>query len=238
MRGAVPALPTIDPLVLERFPDCHVLVLLAQDIEGGASTEASIAALRDAESEQRAAFGTSPASAHPHIAAWRRAYGRFGTKPSRYPCSAEALLKRTLKGESLPAINRLVDLYNAISVRHVLPVGGEDTDRIVGVPRLTVAAALEDAGEPEGGVPGDEVVWGDAQGITCRRWNWRQEPRTRLTESTRNALFVLERLDPYPLAALVAAGQELAWALTDQRKAPRVEAWLLPERRRVSLPDD
>ena len=232
-------LPTIDQLVLDRFPDFHVLVLLAEDVAGGASTDASLAVLRDAEQEQRAAFGSSPASTHPHIAAWRRAYGRFGAKPSRYPCSAEALLKRTLKGESLPAVNRLVDVYNAISVRRVLPVGGEDADRISGEQRLTFASTLEDAGESaEGSVPGDEVVWADAEGITCRRWNWRQEPRTQLTEATHNALFVLECLDPYPLASLDVAGQELAQTLVEQGPSARVEAWLLPERRRVGMSGD
>ena len=35
-----------------------------------------------------------------------------------------------LKGGELPRINRLVDVYNAISVRHMVPVGGEDADRL------------------------------------------------------------------------------------------------------------
>jgi DNA/RNA-binding domain of Phe-tRNA-synthetase-like protein len=50
----------------------------------------------------------------------------FGCKPSRYPCSAEAFLKRVARGDGLPAINRLVDLYNAVSVAFALPLGGED----------------------------------------------------------------------------------------------------------------
>jgi len=33
----------------------------------------------------------------------------FGCKPSRYPCSAEALLKRVARGNELPVINRLVE---------------------------------------------------------------------------------------------------------------------------------
>jgi DNA/RNA-binding domain of Phe-tRNA-synthetase-like protein len=37
--------------------------------------------------------------------------------PSRYPCSAEALAARVLKGGTLPRVNLLVDLYNAVSVQ-------------------------------------------------------------------------------------------------------------------------
>ena len=45
--------------------------------------------------------------------------------------------------------------------------------------------------------------------MTCRRWNWRQGTRTRLTESSTSALFLLERLEPMPLDALDAAGDAL-----------------------------
>lgn len=55
----------------------------------------------------------------------------------------EALLARTLKGQDLPAINRVVDLYNAVSVRHVLPVGGEDWDRLDGDLVLMEATGTE-----------------------------------------------------------------------------------------------
>ncbi len=54
-----------------------------------------------------------------------------------------------------------------------------------------------------------EVVWADDLGVTCRRWNWRQGTRTRLTEDSVSALFLLERLAPLPLAALDAAGDAL-----------------------------
>ena len=47
---------------------------------------------------------------------------------SRYPSSAEALITRVLKAQPLPRANALVDLYNAVSVRHVIAVGGEDAD--------------------------------------------------------------------------------------------------------------
>ena len=53
------------------------------------------------------------------------------------------------------------------------------------------------------------MAWADARGVTCRRWNWRQGTRTRLTETSTEALFLLERLAPYPLEDLDAAGDAL-----------------------------
>jgi DNA/RNA-binding domain of Phe-tRNA-synthetase-like protein len=55
-----------------------------------------------------------------------------------------------------------------------------------------------------------EAVWCDAAGVICRRWNWRQGLRTRLTEESVNTMFLLERLEPTSPAELEAAGAELA----------------------------
>jgi DNA/RNA-binding domain of Phe-tRNA-synthetase-like protein len=119
-----------------------------------------------------------------------------------------------LKGGALPRINVLVDLYNAISVRHLIPVGGEDLDRLEGPLRLTIADGSEafDGPDAEPPKPG-EVVWRDDSGVTCRRWNWRQGTRTRLTETSTRAFFVFDRLPALPAEALDRATSELSSAL-------------------------
>lgn len=173
-------------------------------------------------------IGDGPAWADAHLAAWDEAYRAFGARPNRTPCSASALRKRVLKQGSLPAINAVVDVYNALSLRYAIPVGGEDLAAYAGSPRLIVA----DGGEPfettangetvvETADPG-EVAWRDDRGITCRRWNWRQGPRTRLTEASRDMWFVLERLDPMPMAAVEEAAGELVAYL--RRLAPELQA--------------
>ena len=68
-------------------------------------------------------FASTPSNQLPHIAAWREAYGAFGAKPQRTRNSVEALDPSRAEG-ALPRVNRLTDLYNAVSVLHQLPVGG------------------------------------------------------------------------------------------------------------------
>jgi len=46
--------------------------------------------------------------------------------------------------------------------------------------------------------------------VTCRRWNRRQGPRTRLTEESASAVFLLEGLAPMPVAEAGAAAAEPA----------------------------
>ena len=147
--------------------------------------------------------------------AWRAAFSGFGAKPSRYPSSAEALVGRVLKGQPLPRVNVLVDLYNAVSVRHVVPLGGEDADRLEGALHLTVADGSETF-DDELVAPG-EVVWRDDRGVTCRRWNWRQGRRTRLTEDTTNAFFVFLR---------VQFMRALPMELQDAAKIAAVADWI------------
>ncbi|MEW2292289.1 phenylalanine--tRNA ligase beta subunit-related protein [Streptomyces sp. NPDC006743] len=193
----------------------HVAVE-AHGLVNGPSTEAGAALLDDAA--RRLALRLDGRAPHedPHMAAWRETYTAFGSKPSRTRNSAEALAKRALSDAGLPRINVLVDLYNAVSVAHLIPVGGEDLDRIRGGMSLvraggeeefvTVAGGEEVVEHPDAG----EVVWRDEAGVTCRRWNWRQGPRTRLTERTTSGLFLLESLAPMPVADVVRAAGELA----------------------------
>jgi DNA/RNA-binding domain of Phe-tRNA-synthetase-like protein len=223
----------VDARVLERFPDYTAIVLYASNLENGESDAESIAILRDAEAFARTQ-SSEPASSHPHIQAWRNVFSAFGAKPSKFPCSAEALLKRVLRGDELPPINRIVDAYNAVSIRHVVPAGGEDLDRLESDLVLTFADGTEPfdllSGDgvpehPSGGrtpehpTPG-EVVWKDSAGVTCRRWNWRQCRRTRLLPETRSAYFVIDRLAPYPIETLERAADSLTELL--ERFSPGV----------------
>ncbi|MEW1777673.1 phenylalanine--tRNA ligase beta subunit-related protein [Streptomyces sp. NPDC086777] len=218
---------TVSDEVRALAPGFTHLVIEAHGLLNGPSTEASSALLDDAAGRLAARLDGRAPHEDPHMVAWRAAYTAFGSKPSRTRNSAEALAKRALADGGLPRINLLVDLYNAVSVAHLIPVGGEDLDLIQGGMRLvratgeedfvTVAGGEETVEHPDAG----EVVWCDDAGVTCRRWNWRQGPRTRLTERTASAVFLLEGLAPVP--DVVAAGAELAELLEKFSPGARIE---------------
>ncbi|MGI5467536.1 B3/B4 domain-containing protein [Streptomyces sp. CA-132043] len=220
---------TVSDDVRALAPGFAHLVVEARDLVNGPSDEASSALLDEAAARLAVRLGGAPPQDEPHIAAWRAAYTAFGAKPSRTRNSAEALARRTLAEGGLPRVNRLVDVYNAISVAHAIPVGGEDLDRIEGDMRLVRATGDEPFETAAGGEqvvehpePG-EVVWRDAAGVTCRRWNWRQGLRTRLTEDSTRALFLLERMAPMSLDALEEAGAELVETLEKFSPGARIQ---------------
>ncbi|MER6127709.1 phenylalanine--tRNA ligase beta subunit-related protein [Streptomyces sp. NPDC001795] len=219
---------TVSDEVRALAPAFTHVAIEAHGLVNGPSTDATSALLDDAARRLAARLDGRAPHEDPHMAAWRAAYTAFGAKPSRTRNSAEALAKRSLTDAGLPRINVLVDVYNAISVAHLIPVGGEDLDRIQGGMRLvratgqeefmTVAAGEESVEHPDAG----EVVWRDEAGVTCRRWNWRQGPRTRLTEESTSALFLLESLAPMPVADVETAGAELAELLEKFSPGARV----------------
>lgn len=203
----------VEPEVLTLRPDYRALLLAVEGIVPGLSDAAGDTLLHEAEAAARNALRDRSVEELPHVASWREAYRAFGAKPQRTRNSLEALLRRTPSG--LPRVNRLTDIYNAVSVLHLVPIGGEDLSRYAGSPRLLRATGSEPFDTVADGstvvehpVPG-EVVWCDDAGVTCRRWNWRQAHRTQLTDDTTTALFILDALEPMTDEALDAAGQDL-----------------------------
>ncbi|MFF5498462.1 B3/4 domain-containing protein [Streptomyces aquilus] len=220
---------TVSDEVRALAPGFTHVAIEAHGLVNGPSTDASSALLDDAARRLAVRLDGRAPHEDPHMTAWREMYTAFGSKPSRTRNSAEALARRALADGGLPRINLLVDLYNAISVAHLIPVGGEDIDRIQGGMRLvraggdeefvTVAGGEEVVEHPDAG----EVVWRDELGVTCRRWNWRQGPRTRLTEETVSGIFLLESLAPMPVAEVERAGAELAELLEKFSPGARID---------------
>ncbi|MDL4773416.1 MULTISPECIES: B3/B4 domain-containing protein [Thermomonosporaceae] len=214
----------VDEAVRELRPDFAVLVMTATGLSNGPGDATSATWL------DLAAKAAPESLGDPHVEAWREAYRAFGAKPKRTRPSVEALLRRA---DALPAVNKVVDAYNAVSLEYALPIGGEDLDAYRGPARLVRARGDEPFDTVSGGEtitehPAEgEVVWRDDDGVTCRRWNWRQCARTRLTETTTNALFLLERLAPYSLDRLHEAGTDLAGRLRLITPDVRIETRLI-----------
>jgi DNA/RNA-binding domain of Phe-tRNA-synthetase-like protein len=208
----------VDSAVFALRPDYRALLLAVDGIVPGPGDQESDALLQVAQAAAGEALNGGPPEQLPHVAAWREAYRAFGAKPQRTRNSLEALLRRAESG--LPRVNRLTDYYNAVSVLHQIPLGGEDLTRYASPPRLVRATGAEPFDTVADGIavtehpdPG-EVVWCDDAGVTCRRWNWRQARRTQLSDDTTAALFILDALTPVTDQELHAAAADLVARLT------------------------
>ena len=204
----------VSPEVFSRHPDALIGVIVAENMENAADGDTTEKLLREAEMHVQRTMNAETFKDHPHIAAMQEIHRSFGNNPNKFPPSVQALLKRVLKGGQLPVINPLVDVYNVISLKYVVCVGAEDTDLCAGDLRLTVAEGGEpftplgeDANDPA--IAG-ELIYRDDAGVICRKLNWREGDRTKITEQTKNAVIVVEGFPPVTRDVLEGMLQELA----------------------------
>src|SRR5262245_8663544 len=221
----------VEEQVFTLRPDYRAMLLAVDGLVPGPSDQVSDALLQTAQAAAGEALHDRSVEQLPHVAAWREAYRAFGAKPQRTRNRLEALVPRA--APALPRVNRLTDLYNAVSVLHQIPIGGEDLTRYSGAPRLVRAVGDEPFDTVTDGTvlfehpqPG-EVVWCDDAGVTCRRWNWRQARRTQLGEETSAAVFILDALDPMTDEAIRSATEDLVDHLMRLGPDIRVERRLI-----------
>ncbi|WP_064456979.1 B3/B4 domain-containing protein [Streptomyces hygroscopicus] len=209
----------IAPAVADAFPDTLIALVTATGIRGHEPWPHTATALT--ELERQLADGTwQPADeTDPRIEAWHTAYRSFGTNPRRVRPSVDALGRRLAKKGTLPRINPAVDSYNAVSVRHGLPAGAFDLDRVTGDVDIRYADGTEPftpLGEPDTveHPKAGEVIYADTTDVLTRHWNHRDAHRTRVTEDSTHVAFVLETLHATRDGGLLkAAADELAGLL-------------------------
>ena len=115
-----------------------------------------------------------------------------------FPTSIEALLRRAMKGGTPFRINPLVDFYNAVSLRHTVPVGGFDLDRVPEplAVRLTREGDTFSALDGDGSVPvpAGEIAYATGRTVLTRQLMWRQAREGLIHPETRSVFLVSESL--------------------------------------------
>lgn len=151
---------------------------------------------------------------HPAIARWEQAFEAEGINPRTHVPSVAALAQRCLRGDYIRSINPATDIANLISMRHLVPVGAHDMDRMPG--DITVrlgregdtftVSASDDAEE----LPIGEPVYASANEIRTRRWVWRQSEKAMTTPESRTVVYPVDGFMDGTADHVETATQELA----------------------------
>lgn len=204
----------IDGGILSKYPEVKIGILVSR----GVKIQSHDPNLSDLQAkvitEAKEEIGSTPVTRHPFVRSWREMYRSFGTKPGDYRPSAEALLRRTLRDKGMPGINTAVDAYNAASVRHIIPMGGFDLDRVQGTIRLRLSEGGEaftplGARETEETYVGEPVYADDARVLT-RRWNFRDCDWTKITPETENLVMFADGSPEIPRESVEKAVEDLS----------------------------
>jgi arginyl-tRNA synthetase len=181
----------INKSVFERFWDIVEVVPIITGFDASKNETKALDGLRAAEQTKHDQLWRDKLEFKQYI----DTFIGFGAPEAWLPSHA-ALTARVMDGKQLPNINPVVNFYNSYSVKNTIPFGGENLSMVVGNMELTIANGGETwwgMGEKKN-KPSfrGELIWKDDQSITCRAWNWRQCDRTKITEETKNAYFIMD----------------------------------------------
>ncbi|CAG7613080.1 B3/B4 domain-containing protein [Actinacidiphila bryophytorum] len=197
------------------FPELRIAVLQASGIDNTGIAPDLDRLKNEAADRMYQDFTYETLNELPEIGAWRDAYRAFGVKPKDSRPTAEAFLRRLVKGEEFPTISKAVDSYLLVETKFYLPVGGYDASTVTG----DITLRFSEGGEsftPIGGrteeftKPG-EVVYCDDARILTRRWNYRDCDACKVTDaSTDIVLFTEAPFAGVPTESLQASVELMA----------------------------
>jgi len=226
----------IEDQVFQMFPNFKRGLVIVEDMQN----HGSHAEIEEMLENQRALRQNCPLD-HDFIMAWEEMHRKFGSNPNKFPPSIKSLIKRAQRGDRIPFINSAVALFNYISLKYLLPCGGDDVDTIKGNLRLGMARGNEvfiplGGSESEHPAPGEIIYYDDqTQNVMCRKWNWRNGDFSKILESTRKVVINVDGAERVPESTVVEARDELANLLGQKCNAKLSVSLLNFERRALEI---
>lgn len=150
--------------------------------------------ISEAVEHVKKSFNLEQLTTHPLVRAYRDFFWRVGVDPTKTRPSAEALLRRVLRDMVFPRVNSLVDVYNAVSMKRLVPVAAFDAEKLSGNLYMRFARrgelfhgiGMEKPLELEG----KEVVVEDSEKLVAV-YPYRDADSSKITEKTRDALLMV-----------------------------------------------
>ena len=189
---------SIQKEIFDILPDLTIGMVVAKGVDNTHPSKEIDDLLAKAVEEVKKNFVGDKAQEHPRIKPWRTAFSKLGISGSKFPSSIESMARRILKGDPFPKINPLVDLYNSVSLRFLVPMGGHDLDTLEGNIHLRFTEGWEPFTPMGSGetvtVPKGELVYCDDREVLTRNWVWRQCEKDKVTEKSKNIFIPIDVL--------------------------------------------
>ncbi|MDK2865745.1 MAG: hypothetical protein PWP51_201 [Clostridiales bacterium] len=223
---------TVDSWVFEHIPKVRFGIIVAKGLKNSPTTDEDSALLSEKETVLRERIPSDQLKQHPDVALYREALQSAGINPNKFMNSVEAMSKRIVKGGSLPRINALVDLCNAVAIHEMVSLGAHDLKDI----DADLAVRLSEAGDcflPFGETafetvnPG-ELVFTSGHKIQTRQWLWRQSELGKITEASTDIFFQLVGFEGDHYERLTNA-MDAVVALVEDRFGGEYQRFMLDE---------
>lgn len=200
--------------IFEKIPDLYIGVVVAKGIDNSKTYPEIDKLLEKSIKLAERRFLDKKVKEDASIVPYREAFSKLGMNPNKFQCSAEALFTRISKGKGLPNINPLVDLNNAVSLKHTLPMGTHD----LSLSHNDIELRYTRKGDvfiPMGSDKKEELDLGEVAYIVgnevrTRRWAWRQGEHGKITAETNYVFFPIDGFHNINDVEVDKAANELA----------------------------
>lgn len=191
---------TISDLIRSKAPTLFVKTRIVRDVSVSPLSPAIEARKRETLARW-AGHSELQLDSYPLIRIYRELQKQLGGDPQMLP-AVESLLVRGILKNRFPTVNSVVDEANLVSIKHLIPIGLFDLDKINGNLELTLAASGDQfipigKDKPIKLLAGTPILK-DADGIFSAVGS-RDSKRTMITNATRNVLVFswgIEGVDP------------------------------------------
>jgi DNA/RNA-binding domain of Phe-tRNA-synthetase-like protein len=223
--------------IFKMFPDFKRGIIIVKDIDNRLINN-NIQQILDKEIEKRAGQNCTE---HNFIRTWDNTHILFGSNPNKYPPSIKSLLKRIQKGGGFPFVNSVVALFNYISIKYLIPCGGDDITKINGNLCLGFASGNEKfvplgGGEPESPIRGEVIYYDDLSlNVMCRRWNWRNGDFTKIMDSSKQIVINIDGVGIVSKEIIEEARDELVTLLVDNCNATLKSDFIDKENKEIDV---
>ncbi|MEM2871803.1 MAG: phenylalanine--tRNA ligase beta subunit-related protein [Candidatus Caldarchaeum sp.] len=180
--------------VLNAFKGLCVFLLEFSGVSQGRQSHELDVFVESAVEDVRRTFRLETLPQNPLVRAYRGFFWSIGIDPTKTRPSAEALLRRVLQGKAFPRVNTLVDVYNVVSMKQVVPIAALDIDKISGTLMMRFARegeAFQGIGmDKPHTLSGRELVVQDDEKLVAV-YPYRDAETTKVSEHSRNVLFMV-----------------------------------------------
>ncbi len=205
---------SVDSKVFDVLPSYCLGIVVAKGMDNHQKRSKIDAILAESIEKFLAEHKESNVRELPTIKAYRDAFTALEMNPNKFMCSIEALTKRVQKGGALPAINSIVDIGNAFSMKYLFAMGAHDYGKMSADFEVRFSSE-EDSFLPMGEdqvekMPAGELVYVSGNTVKTRRWIWRQSEDGKITEESCDVFFPIDAFEDVSKEDVLAARDELA----------------------------
>lgn len=202
---------SIEKEVFKKFSRLNVGVIVIEGMDNKRNSSSVVAKmLEDIETYCRDSYVLKGFSKSAYLTNWKKAYSIKKRIP-KYHTAVENLLHDVLLGKDTERRNNIVDLYRYFMLKHMVPIGGDDLDKVKGDIKLKIAEGWEVLKLPHAKIEhprSGELIFVDDKQVLARRWSWHESNSTKITHNTKNAVLYFDGLPPFTYQALESVIKE------------------------------